>query len=348
MAQTAVMAEQTPIRIAILGAGNGGLRLLELLSHVRGVRIAGVADRFADAPGAVRARDLDIPVTQSVTSLICDDSIHLIIDVTGDPNVEQLVARYKSPATEMLGGTAARLFWQLVQHESQLHNEISHTDKLAALGSFAAGIAHDINNPLYLIMGLAEDLLDHPTPETVTAHAQDIIDAVRRTSRICSDLTRYARRTQQTDPVRVDLQTVLEEALKIGRHALLFQDMTVVRRFDAAHRTVCGNPDELIHLFVNLITNAIHAMDGQGTLTIATRNHGTLLEVDVADTGCGIPPDTLDKIFEPFYTTKAAGKGTGLGLYNVKTILEQLGGSVTITSTVGRGSTFTLTFPVVA
>ncbi len=346
MGTTAVIAEQTPIRVAILGAGNGGLRLLELLSHVRGVAIAGIADKRADAPGLLRALDLDIPTTQDVTSLVRNPYVNLIVDVTGDPAMEALIARHKSAGADMLSGTAAKLLWHLVQHESLLQTEMSHSDKLATLGSFAAGIAHDINNPLYLILGMAEDLLDQPDPAVIREHAQDIIQAVKRTSRICTDLTRYARRSAPREPVRVDLHASLDESLKIGRYALLFQDMTVIRNYAAAHRTVYGNPDEIVHLFVNLITNAIHAMNGHGTLTLSTLNRGASIEVGVTDTGCGIPLEVRERIFDPFYTTKEPGKGTGLGLYNVKTILEQMGGTITVDSEVGRGTTFLLTLPV--
>lgn len=347
MTQTAMMVAPAPIRIAIIGAGNGGLRLLDLLGHMHGVAITGIADRRHDAPGLQRAIDLDIPVVSHVPDLIRDPSITLIVDVTGDPDMESVIARYKAEGTETLSGTAAKLLWEVVRHEARLRTEVSHADKLAALGSFAAGIAHDINNPLYLIMGLAEDLLDHPAPEVVTEHAQDIIHAVQRTSRICSDLTRYARRTVPADPVRIELHKTLDESVKIGRHALLFQDMTVVRRYDASHQVVLGNPDELLHLFVNLITNAIHAMDGQGQLTLSTRTRGPHIDVSIADTGTGIAPDALPHIFDPFYTTKAPGKGTGLGLYNVRTITEQMGGTIAVDSVVGQGTTFTLSFPLV-
>lgn len=345
MTQSATLATPTPIRVAILGAGHGGLCLLDLLSHMHGVTIVGIADRRHDAPGLQRALDLDIPIVADVPDLIRDPSVTLIVDVTGDPAMETLIARYKADGAETLSGTAARLLWELIRHETELRAEISHADKLASLGSFAAGIAHDINNPLYLIMGLAEDLLDHPPSDVVTEHAQDIIHAVQRTSRICSDLTRYARRTVPADPLRIDLHTTLDESLKIGRHALLFQDMTVVRRYDARTSHVLGNPDEVLHLFVNLITNAIHAMNGHGQLTLSTRTRGPQIEAAIADTGTGIAPDTLPHIFEPFFTTKAPGHGTGLGLYNVKTITEQMGGTIAVDSQLGQGTTFTLSFP---
>ncbi len=337
--------EQIPISIAILGAGKGGSRFLELLSQLRGIRIVGVADRQPDAPGLRRAMDLDIPVTNRVETLLANPEVNLILDLTGDPSMEDLVRRHKSSAAEILSGTAVRLLWHLVQHESILQAEISHADKLATIGSFAAGIAHDINNPLYLILGLAEDLLEQPDPAVVKEHAHDIIEAVKRTSRICTDLTRYARRGPDTVLASSDVHAKLDEALKIARYALLFQDMMVIRSYEAKERMVRGNPDDVLHMFVNLITNAIHAMEGNGTLTLSTRDRDGFVEIVIADTGCGIPLEARDKIFDPFYTTKAPGKGTGLGLYNIKTILQKLHGTIAVESEVGKGTTFSLRLP---
>jgi two-component system, NtrC family, sensor kinase len=108
---------------------------------------------------------------------------------------------------------------------------------------------------------------------------------------------------------------------------------------------VKGNPDALLHVFVNLITNAVHAMEHGGTLSLESAVIDGATVIRVSDTGCGIPTELLGKIFEPFFTTKPAGKGTGLGLYNIKNVILHMGGSIGVESRVGQGSTFTLTFP---
>jgi signal transduction histidine kinase len=125
------------------------------------------------------------------------------------------------------------------------------------------------------------------------------------------------------------------------------QDITVVKHY-AEQAQIVGNPDELLHVFVNLITNAVHAMSDRGTLTLATSvsDEGTV-SVAVADTGCGIPPEALPKIFEPLYTTKPPGKGTGLGLYNVMSVITKMQAHIDVDSTVGRGTTFRIDFPSV-
>ena len=109
---------------------------------------------------------------------------------------------------------------------------------------------------------------------------------------------------------------------------------------------VKGNPDELLHVLVNLITNAVHAMElGGGTLTLETTLCDGQVRVRISDTGCGIAPDKISEIFEPFFTTKAPGKGTGLGLYNVKTVVNNMHGTIAVDSRIDKGTTFTLSFP---
>ena len=136
----------------------------------------------------------------------------------------------------------------------------------------------------------------------------------------------------------------LDDALKIARYAVAFHDVTVKKTYAVAS-TVKGNPDELLHVFVNLITNAVQAMERGGTLNVGSVKNPEGVEIRVSDTGCGIPPELLGQIFEPFFTTKPPGKGTGLGLYNIKHVVHQMNGTVSVESQPGVGSTFTITFP---
>ncbi len=341
----AVVSAAAPIRVAILGAGRGGTALLDLLHQIPSIEIMGIVDRDAQAPGLQRARDLRIPVADRVEDLIGNHGVSLIMDVTGDPHMERVIRACKHPSAEVMGGFASRVLWELVRHEANLQAELFHAEKLAGIGSFAAGIAHDINNPLQLILGLAENLAEERDVATIHDQARDIIDAVRRTSAICRDLTQYARRTSARDDTMVCLNGRLDEALKIARYAASFHDITVEKAYRGG-AVAKGNPDELLHAFVNLITNAVHAMDqGGGTLQLATEVSEAGTIVRIADTGCGIPETLQGQIFEPFFTTKEPGKGTGLGLYNVKTIIAKMHANIKVESRVDHGTTFTLTFP---
>ncbi|MGH7228337.1 MAG: ATP-binding protein [Nitrospiraceae bacterium] len=338
------MVNHSSTKVAILGGGKGGTVLLDLLSQVPDLEIVGIADKDLTAPAIKRARDLNIKVTDQVTDLIGDHGVNLLVDVTGDPEMERFIAAHKGPGVEVLGGAAAKLLWNLVQYESNLQAQLFHIDKLAGIGSFVAGIAHDINNPLQLVLGFAEGILDEQDPAIIREYATEIIQAVKRTSAICTGLTQYTRRITADEFVEVDLNRKLEEALKIARHATIFQDLSVVKEY-APKAVIRARPEELLHALVNLIANAIQAMEGRGTLMLVTRCEASSISVTISDTGCGIPKDHLEKIFEAFFTTKPPGKGTGLGLYNVKAVVEQHFGKLSVDSEVGRGTTFRLQFP---
>ncbi|MCE9535802.1 MAG: hypothetical protein K8R65_05260, partial [Nitrospirae bacterium] len=320
------MEHSDPTKVAILGAGRGGRALLDLLHQIPSIEIVGIADRDPAAPGLQRARTLHIPVTTNVPDLIGNHGVQLIMDVTGNPDMETYLKAHKPPTADILSGSASRLLWKLIQHESKLEAELLQAEKLAGIGSFAAGIAHDINNPLQLILGLAESLAEERDLAAVHEQALDIIEAVKRTSAICRDLTRYSRRASPHEDVSVSINGKLDEALKIARYASSFHDIEMIKRYQPG-AAVTGNPDELLHVFVNLITNAVHAMEqAGGTLTLETRVLGGQIDIRISDTGCGIAPEKIPEIFEPFFTTKAPGKGTGLGLYNVKTIVSKMHG----------------------
>ena len=332
-------------KIAVLGAGRGGRALLDLLHHIPSIEIIGIADRDPDAPGLQRARALQIPVTTDIPDLISNHGVSLIMDVTGDPEMETYLHAHKLPTVNILSGSASRLLWKLIQHEAKLEAELLQSEKLAGIGSFAAGIAHDINNPLQLILGLAENLAEERDLTAVHDQARDIIEAVKRTSAICRELTRYSRLASPHEDMMVPVNDKLDEALKIARYASSFHDIEMIKQYQPG-AVVKGNPDELLHVLVNLITNAVHAMErGGGTLTIETVLRDRQVDIRISDTGCGIAPDKIDEIFDPFFTTKAPGKGTGLGLYNVKTIVNKMRGTIAVDSQLDKGTTFTLSFP---
>lgn len=333
-----------PLRVAIIGAGRGGTALLDGLHQIGTIEIVGIVDRNPTAPGITRARELNVPVFARAADLIQHRELHLVMDVTGDPSIQPELHEQLPPGTDILSGQASRLLWTLVQHESRLQAELLHAEKLAGIGSFAAGIAHDMNNPLQLILGLAENLADETDLDAVHIQARDIIEAVKRTSAICRDLTSYSRRASLRQDGPIGVNGKLDEALKIARYAVALQDIEI-RKCYQPDVVVRGNPDELLHVFVNLITNAVQAMEHQGTLTLETAVVAGATQVRVSDTGCGIAPELMGRIFEPFFTTKPPGKGTGLGLYNIKNVIHHMNGTIEVESQIGGGSTFTLTFP---
>lgn len=337
------MANPQTINIAILGAGKGGCALLDLLNNLPDIHIVGITDKNPKARGLRRAADQHITISRTLVELIGHPEVDLIVDVTGDPTVPALIHEHKRPGSEVLGGAAARLLWRLVQHETQVQAQLLSAEKLASIGTFASGLAHDINNPLYLILGLAENLVDEKNPAIVREQVRDIIQAVHRISALTRELTHYARYSGTDVLEDVEVTSKLDEALKIARFATALQDLTVVKSY-TAKPMVRASPDDLIHVFVNILTNAIHSMEGRGTLTLATEWFDQTARVAISDTGCGIPKENIERIFDPFFTTKPPGKGTGLGLHNVRTIVKKLNGQISVESEVGKGTTFRLDF----
>lgn len=338
------LSSQT-IRVIILGAGKGGTALLELFTRSPDLEIVGVADRNPEAQGLRLAKNLGIPTTTDAFALIAEGRADLIVDVTGDAALGAQLVQRKPPRAEILGGKAALLIWKLAQHEQDLRDQLIQAEKLACIGTLASGIAHEINNPLYTITGLAEHLLEETRSEVIRDYGEDIIKAGRRISGIVKDLNAFARRAHRQEQCDVNLNHTLDEAVKMARRATVDDQITVVTHYGDVP-LVRGNADELLQVFVNLVTNAVQAMDGKGTLTLSTSSANGFVYATIKDTGTGIPRNNLKQIFDPFFTTKEQGKGTGLGLHIVRDIVLQHGGRVTVDSTLGQGATFTVTLPV--
>jgi len=335
---------ESPINVVILGAGKGGKALLESLLTLPRIHLIGVADHDREAPGLKFARHHHIPTTQDAIQLIQQPNVHLIVNVTGDPSLQDNIHRHKHPNTEVLGGAASKVLWEIIQHESLMQAQLFQAEKLAGMGTFASGIAHDINNPLYIILAMAEAIQDESDLNTIHQHATGIKDAAQRIHMIAKNITLYARASQTTESMPVPVQPTLDEALKIALFASKLHEITVVKNYQE-NLVVESKPEELFQVFVNLMTNAIHAMEGHGLLTLTAEAENGQVRISITDTGKGIASEHLPKIFDPFFTTKAPGQGTGLGLYNVRTLVRKYQGELTVNSTLGKGTTFSLIFP---
>ena len=171
--------------IVILGAGKGGSALLELFTHLPGVEIVGIADKNPSAPALLYASQHHIPVTHEPLTLIRRHGINLIVNVTGDLTIDRLVTEHKPPETEVLGGAASKVLWDLVLHQSQMQSQLFQAEKLAGIGTFASGIAHDINNPLYIMIAFAENIMEETDLTVIREQAQRIVSAGKRIQGIC-------------------------------------------------------------------------------------------------------------------------------------------------------------------
>jgi signal transduction histidine kinase len=226
----------------------------------------------------------------------------------------------------------------------RLQDQLIQAEKLAGLGTLVSGMAHEINNPVQCIFGMAEIILDEQDPAKIREYAQDIIRLSKHIATVVRDVSCYARPGSREDEIDVDLCERLTEVIKMVRRCPHFGKVEVVTRFQPIPR-LRARRVEVDQAFVNLLSNAVQAMDGRGRLDLATRLNGGTLVVQVSDTGCGIPKALIHKIFDPFFTTKDPGKGTGLGLSIVHQIVSKYGGTIGIESEEGKGSTCTVQFP---
>jgi signal transduction histidine kinase len=235
------------------------------------------------------------------------------------------------------------LLWDITE-QKELQSQLIQAEKLASLGTMVSGMAHEINNPMHGILGMAELILDEDDPELMKEYARDIVAYSHHVATVVRDFACYARSADKDEIIDVDLNERLTEAVKMLRRSPQFGNIEVVTSFTPDSR-LRAKRSELDQVFVNLISNAAQAMDGKGRLTLATRREPGSRLVTVGDTGCGIPKALLPKIFEPFFTTKTAGKGTGLGLSIVHKIVTKYGGAISVESDHGKGTTFTVRFP---
>jgi signal transduction histidine kinase len=340
------MESAEPLKVLILGAGKGGTALIDLLARGAGVEVCGVADKNPRAPGLRLARRLNIPTATNVAELMAIDGAHLIVDVTGDTTMPSQIAAARAPHVEMMSGKAARLLWTLVQEEQELRAQLMQADKLATLGTFAAQIAHDLKNPLYCIREFAQFIEEELDPSRIKEYSQEILKADTYLTSIVEGLTAYTR-SSCSEPECVRLSDLLDQAVKMARFATVSNEVEILREYHAVP-SIHADPAELLQVFVNLITNAVQAMNGQGRVTLMIQNEADKILVSIKDTGPGIPADSLSKIFTPFFTTKERGAGTGLGLSIAKTLVNKYGGDIAVESEEGKGSTFMIRFPVLS
>jgi two-component system NtrC family sensor kinase len=243
-----------------------------------------------------------------------------------------------------------------VTEQKKMNEAVIHAEKLASIGRLAAGVVHEINNPLATIAACSEaltarveDVQDASLHQDFGEYLHIIRDEAFRCKTITNSLLEFSHQ-RQAEKMAGDMNQIIEQTLQLIKHHPKLGSMRVIKEMDQSLDLVDVNEGQMKQVFIALMSNAFDAMESNGTLTIRTRRDETENEpmfcAEFSDTGCGIPAQHLAKIFDPFFTTKPLGRGTGLGLSVCYGIVSEHGGRVEVDSNEGAGSTFRVLLPL--
>ena len=253
-----------------------------------------------------------------------------------------------------------RLETKVAERTAQLkvaHQKLLQTDRLASLGQLSASVAHEINNPLSGVLNLSmlmqrivkDDGIPPTRVEEFRKYLAQVVNETSRVGRIVSDLLAFSRRSKPQS-VKVDLNSIVKTTLSLISHKLKLGNVTATLNLQDDLPLVRCDGSQMQQVVINLVMNGAEANQSKksGEVFVSTRllKEDNSVELVVRDTGDGIPPENLSKIFDPFFTTKGEGKGVGLGLAVVYGIIDAHGGEINVQSTVGEGTTFTVTLPL--
>ena len=241
------------------------------------------------------------------------------------------------------------------RQKSLLDAQLIQSQKMSAIGEMSSGIAHEINNPLAIIGQEVEwlrHLLGQLNARGVDGLGEclDSMNEISRQVERCKEIThRLLSFARKMEPLRqrVDINKLIEDMTRLVEREAVHKGIRIVRNYQADLPQVNSDGPLLRQVVLNLLNNAVYAIQRDGTIVLATRLvSNDALEIEVTDDGCGIPQEHLDKIFDPFFTTKPPGEGTGLGLSICHTIIERLGGYFSVNSEVNKGTTFNIRLPL--
>ena len=329
---------------------------------------------FAVLVIAVVVSAITKPITElvAVTDQISRGDLSQQVDIARGDEIGHLASTFNSMIVSLresrdeIEGYNRTLQEKIVERTHQLEDAqaaLIQSEKMSAIGQLAAGVAHELNNPLGGILGYAQftlEKLQKNAPEKTTQkdyesyirYVTDIEVQARRCKQIVQNLLRFSRSSRTMEFAPTDLNKVLEETVTFLEHQLHMNQVELALELEPALPLVQGNAGQLQQVFTNLIINAMHASKTGSRITVSSRfspavgEFGGAVELLFADQGHGIAQENIKKIFEPFFTTKEIGKGTGLGLSVSYGIIKEHGGEITVNSTVGKGTTFIVVMPI--
>ena len=327
-----VLIEMNPAGIAMLAATT--------LEQVKARPLVDwIAPEYREQFGALHQR------------VMAGESGDLEFEVIGMTGVRRWLRTHAAPLRDHLGKvTSVLAISRDISEQRELEAQLRQSQKMEAIGQLAGGIAHDFNNILTVIQGFALTLADGGEDDSVSRRiaTQHIVEAADRAAGLTRQLLAFGRR-QVMQPRNVDLNDLVASLARMVQR-VLGEDIDLQLELGAGAIAVYADPGLIDQVLMNLVLNARDAMPSGGLLRIDTFERtlaaGNQAVVRVVDTGTGIPEDRLSRIFDPFYTTKDAGKGSGLGLATAFGIMAQHGGRITVSSRVGCGTTFEVILPL--
>jgi signal transduction histidine kinase len=311
-----------------------------VLGYILAQSIAGPILRLRTMAQAVAAGDLE-----QKSGLTRSDEIGDLAQA-----FDVMTARLQARTTE-----ANRLYEETVERNRQLaemydrlqaaQQQLIQSEKLAAVGQLAAGIVHDVKNPLGVIKGMAEELMEDAADDPEFRQGLLVIrDNANRANLIVTDLLKFARQSTPTMQKR-DLRETMEGCLRLTDYLIRKGRVKAVTDFPKEAVWVTYDPQQIEQVVINLIQNAVQAMPDGGEIEIRMVDRGVEVLLEIKDNGKGIEPENLSRIFEPFFTTKPEGQGTGMGLAVTYGIVSRHGGRIDVSSQVGEGTTFSIQLP---
>jgi two-component system NtrC family sensor kinase len=283
----------------------------------------------------------------SIASKVMTDPINDMMEVIRKVKRGRLDERMEIDSNDELG-ELARAFNRMtamIRHNREIEATLAQQGKMASLGVLSSGVAHEINNPLGVILGYAsyiESKMSQEDPHWTYIH--EIKRESKRCKKIVQDLLSYAR-TPRSNPELTDINQIVGQIVDFAANHTDMHHVTVAKEFAPELPAILVDPDQIRQVAINLILNAGAAMEAGGKLVVKTSlDDEGYVNIDFRDNGAGIPTEDMEKIFEPFFTTKS--KGTGLGLAITRQIIEQHHGKIEIDSEVGQGTTVIVRLPV--